>query len=82
MAKIKLEDLLELRRGAIGKQSLACFLDDIKPHDAEVTDVFAHQPRNIIIPHQQQVDGHIFAIEEQLVLALREFEPTTLQQID
>ena len=82
MTEIQLENLLEARLLVLGKQLLPHFFHDVQPDDAEVADVLADEPGNIVVADQQQVDRHVFAVQEQLVLALGQFQAAALEQVD
>ena len=57
-------------------------MNDIQARDAQIAYILADESGNIVVTHQQQIHRHVFAITKQLVLALREFQAATSQQIE
>ena len=82
MAEIECVYLPEAGGVALGLPGQALFLDNVEPDDTEVADVVADEARDIVIPNQQQVDRHVLAVADQLVLAAGQFEATAFQQVD
>ena len=60
------------------------FLDTGKPEadDAEIADVVSNQAGNVVVANEQQVDRHVFAIADELVLALGQLQAASFQQVN
>ncbi len=83
MAEIELErHSLALCRLAVCLTIQAFLLHHVQADDAEITDILTHQSRDIVIPDQQKIYGHVLAVADELVLALGDLQATALEQID
>ena len=67
--------------GLLLEEVKALFLDDVQARDAQVADVVANQAGNVIVANQQHVHGHVLAISDELVRALRVLEAAALEEI-
>ena len=81
MAEIEIEDPVEQGLPAFVFTAQALFLDDVEADDTEIADVVGNQARYVVVADQQQVDRHVLAEAEQLVLTLGELEAATLEQV-
>ena len=82
LAEVEAADLREQLRLALLENLEPPLLDDVEAHDAEVADVFLHQARNVVVAHQQHVDGHVFAVADQLILAARVAQAATHEEVE
>jgi hypothetical protein len=67
------------RRVARGE---ALFVEHVAADDAEFAAALDEQARDVVVAYEQHVDGHVLAVEEQLVAALAEGEPGAAQQAE
>ena len=81
MAEVEIEDAVEQGFATFGFPAQALLFHDVQADDAEVADVVADEARNIVVADKQQVDRHVFAETEQLILALDELQSATLEQV-
>src|SRR5699024_7122735 len=56
-------------------------LQHVAPDDPEIATAAGNQARNVVVAHQQQVDGQVLAEAEQLVAATPETHAATRQQV-
>ena len=71
LAEVEAADLREQLRLALLAQLEPPLLDDVEADDAEIADVLLHEARNVVVAHEQHVDGHVLAVADQLILAAR-----------
>ena len=57
-------------------------MNDVQAGNAEIANIIADQPWDVVVAHQQQIHRHVFAITKQLVFTLRELQATAGQQIE
>ena len=79
--KTKLTQLVEGGLPGFEGAVQSFLFDNVESGDAEVADVLAHETGNIVVAHEQEIDGHVLAVAEQLVLALADLEAASFEQL-
>ena len=52
------------------------------PDDAELANILLDQIRNVVIAHEQDVERHVLAVADELVLAAAVLEPALRHQVE
>ena len=64
-----------------GGQRQTLLFQDVESDQTKVTDIFLDEIWDVIVAHEQQVERHVVAVTDQLVLAPRELQPAAHQQV-
>src|SRR6185436_15659120 len=67
LTEVEAAELAEELRLALLEHLEPPFLDDVEADDAEVADVLLHEPRDVVVAHEQHVDRHVLAEADQLI---------------
>ena len=81
-AVIERAQLREVGRVSARDELETLLFEHVAPDEAEIADVFLHEVRNVVVTHEQHVEGHVLAEAHELIAAARKLQAAALEQLE